>query len=198
MSFDTLATVIRRTLPVAASVVALSVAVVVDGAEPARPAGTVATSPSGPTPPASAGAQGGASPPAPAVDLRRAAREVAASKADAPETAAAIQRTRPEPVDADAIEAVDVVGVESGKPKRGDTQRLEGGQVITWIDENCYYASPPPSFDPGASTRLWVPTCKPGAWRTLGFGKDARPARASDAAGSAGKESSSAAPAAPP
>jgi hypothetical protein len=182
----------RVPLLVMALVVALSASAVVAGAEPARPTASQpgATAPPGP------GAERGATPPP--VDLRRAAREVAATTADAPETAAAIRRTRPEPTDADAIEAVDVVGVEDGKPKRGDTQRLEGGQVITWIDENCYYASPPSSLDPGASTRLWVPTCKPGAWRTLGFGKEKRPSRASEAAGSAGTESRSEVPAAGP
>lgn len=49
-----------------------------------------------------------------------------------------------------------------GRHEPGDTERFEGGEVVTWINDRCYYSSkPPPGSDPNP-LRLMTPTCKGG------------------------------------
>ena len=59
---------------------------------------------------------------------------------------------------------------ESSRPKAGDTQRFEGGEVITWINDRCYYtnqnfSTPFLAGAPVGSSDLRVqrPVCKAGA-----------------------------------
>jgi hypothetical protein len=153
-------------ITIASLVTVVAAAVLPCGAaEPAAPVAAPSNR-AAPAPPAAA-------PAAPRVDWRGAAKEQAAAAAKSPQTAEAIGRTKAEDEDADAIEAVDVVGVDEGLPKRGESQRTEGGQVVTWINGNCYYTSPPSPMEPGASTRLWLPQCNPGSSRVIGIGKRA-------------------------
>lgn len=57
------------------------------------------------------------------------------------------------------------MGPPPPKPARhklGDTERFEGGEVIYWINDHCYYSNQPP---PGPTTgpgRLQLKNCKPG------------------------------------
>lgn len=109
-------------------------------------------------------------------DWQKAARQQAEKEAASPRSAAAIERTRNSDAETAPSDSVEVFGIDDGRPKRGESQRRDGG-AITWIDGDCFYAAPTPMFDPGAATRLWLPTCKPGSPRALGVGRNAKAPR---------------------
>ena len=44
--------------------------------------------------------------------------------------------------------------------KFGDEEHLEGGEILTWINERCYYSSKPTESMFGGPPRLKLPTCK--------------------------------------
>jgi hypothetical protein len=60
------------------------------------------------------------------------------------------------------------------RPQPGENYRSEGGEVLTWVSQDCYVTPPPaaPSADPNSATKLYIPTCKGGNLRP-GASKDA-------------------------
>ncbi|MET0291360.1 MAG: hypothetical protein ABW136_03280 [Steroidobacteraceae bacterium] len=105
-----------------------------------------------------------------APDWQAAARQQAQAEAKTPATEAAIRRAASDDPET-GIDSVEVVGVDDGLPKRGDSQRIGRGTPITWIDNNCFYESPPSFLEPGALTRLWMPQCKASSARSIGLGR---------------------------
>jgi hypothetical protein len=49
---------------------------------------------------------------------------------------------------------------KSSLHKLGDSQHFEGGEIITWIGEGCYYSNQNPHIAAfGPALRLQLPTC---------------------------------------
>lgn len=72
-------------------------------------------------------------------------------------------------------EAMALPDVSREPRKRGDSERYEGGETITWINERCYYRADPLPDISGAPPRLKLPTCK-----NRGMGERAREKRAAE------------------
>jgi hypothetical protein len=69
-------------------------------------------------------------------------------------------RQRPDP-SLDSKPQALVLPDSSNRPhKPGDSEQFEGGVVITWINETCYYRSEPLENMMGDPHKLKLPTCK--------------------------------------
>lgn len=67
---------------------------------------------------------------------------------------------RPQP-SPDAEARVLVLPDDAGEPHRnGDVERREGGELITWISERCYYSNRSTESLTGGPPTLKLPTCK--------------------------------------
>jgi hypothetical protein len=51
---------------------------------------------------------------------------------------------------------------KSARHKLGDSERLEGGEVIDWVDDRCYYSNQPPPGPTMGPGRLQLKICRPG------------------------------------
>ena len=47
----------------------------------------------------------------------------------------------------------------------GDTEHFEGGEIIDWINDRCYYSNRDPTGLPWQPGQLMMPVCKPRAFR---------------------------------